>query len=85
MKTTIEISDQLLIDAKKRAAELRKPLRDIIESALRRELERLGRFEVHETPIEWVTVEGGLPPDVDISSRESMSEWLIREKSRDRR
>lgn len=85
MKTTIEISDQLLIDAKKKAAELRRPMRDIVEMALRRELERLAGHEVDSAEIEWVTVEGGLPPGVDIGSRESMSEWLAWENHCDRR
>jgi len=35
MKATIDLPDDLLIEAKKRAAELRRPLRSIIESALR--------------------------------------------------
>ncbi|MFQ5739029.1 MAG: antitoxin [Acidobacteriota bacterium] len=81
MKTTIEISDELLIDAKKRAAELRKPLRAIMEEALRRELERITQRRSGEAKIEWVTVDGGLPPGLDVSDRESMAEWLKRERS----
>ena len=84
MKTTIDISDELLIDAKKRAAELRRPLREIVEMALRRELERLASHEPDNLEVEWVTVEGGLPVGLDLGSRESMSEWLAREQHRDR-
>jgi hypothetical protein len=40
MKTTIEIPDELFAAAKKRAAELRQPLRALIERSLRAELGR---------------------------------------------
>ncbi len=84
MKTTIEISDELLINAKKRAAELRKPLREIMEEALRRELDRIEVRSTQEPSIDWVTVDGGLPPGLDVGNRESMSEWLQRERHSDR-
>ncbi len=38
MKTTVELPDDLLISAKKRAAELRCSLRTLIERGLRHEL-----------------------------------------------
>ena len=38
MKTTIELPDELLVEAKKRAAELRRPLRRLIEDGLRAQL-----------------------------------------------
>jgi hypothetical protein len=40
MKTTVEIADDLFEAAKKRAAELREPLRALIERGLRAELAR---------------------------------------------
>ena len=40
MKTTVELPDDLFIEAKKRAAELRQPLRALIERGLRMELGR---------------------------------------------
>jgi hypothetical protein len=76
MKTTVELPDELLIEAKKQAAELRRPLRAILESALRRELIRLDEEQVSDNKIEWVTATGGLPPELDISDREKMSGWL---------
>jgi hypothetical protein len=84
MKTTMEISDELLIDAKKTAAELRRPLRGIVEEALRRELERIKQRRRGEGRIQWVTVDGGLPPGMDLRNRESMAEWLKQEKPIDR-
>jgi len=80
MKTTMEISDELLIDAKKTAAELRRPLRAIVEEALGRELERIKQRRRGDARIKWVTVDGGLPPGMDLRNRESMAEWLKQEK-----
>jgi hypothetical protein len=77
MKTTIELPDELLIAAKKRAAELRRPLRSLIEEGLR------SRLTLHDRPktargrtIRWVTVKGGLPAGLDITDRMKMHDWL---------
>jgi hypothetical protein len=75
MKTTIELPDELLIAAKKRAAELCCTLRALIERGLRRELsDRKART------IRWVTVPGGLPPGLDPSDRARMHDWLTRQR-----
>jgi len=77
MRTTIDLPDELLIAAKKRAAELRRPLRALVEAGLRAQL------AVDEPPrkgvaraINWVTVDGGLPEGVDITNRAAMHDWL---------
>ena len=83
MKTTVEIPDDLFIEAKKRAAELRRPLKSLIEAGLRAQLEATD--PARERParrIQWVTVEGGLPPELDLSDRESVSEWIRKERTR---
>lgn len=70
MKTTIELPDDLFIAAKKRAAELRQPLRALIERGLRAELGRgASRRKAGRRTIRWVTVAGGLPPGVDLADR----------------
>jgi hypothetical protein len=79
MKTTVDLPDDLLVRAKKRAAELRRPLRSILSDGLRSQLgakapSRSGR----PRRIRWVTVDGGLPPDLDVANRERMSEWIRR-------
>jgi hypothetical protein len=76
VKTTIELPDDLLIRAKKRAAELRRPLRALIEAGLRAQLERAPRKSRSRKKIRWVTVAGGLPTDLDVADRERMIEWL---------
>lgn len=79
MKATVELPDSLFVAAKKRAAELRRPLRTLIERGLRRELDRdrSARAEPRKrVKLRWVTVKGGLPPGVDVSDRAAMHEWL---------
>ena len=79
MKTTIELPDDLMVAAKKRAAEARSTLRALVERGLRRELRgRRGVKRSARTAIRWVTVEGGLPPGLDLADRAAMSEWLRR-------
>ncbi|MBN2496865.1 MAG: hypothetical protein JXR96_19900 [Deltaproteobacteria bacterium] len=73
MKTTVEIPDDLLIEAKKRSAELRVPLRQLVEEGLRSRLAEEGRpVPRRKRRIEWVVVDGGLPEGMDVSDRESM-------------
>ena len=75
MKTTLELPDELLIEAKKKAAEQRRTLRELVEEGLRLVLK-----EPNSTPrkkqVRLVTVKGGLPRGLDLSSREAMREWL---------
>lgn len=79
MKATVELPDDLVVAAKKRAAEMRRPLRELVERGLRAEL---GRPEERETrrrrraAIRWVTVPGGLPPGVDVANRAAMHDAL---------
>jgi len=76
MKTTIELPDELFIEAKKKAAELRVPLRKLVEEGLRARLARPARKRRPKRRIRWITVDGGLPPGLDVSDREKMHVWL---------
>jgi hypothetical protein len=78
MKTTIELPDELLIRAKKRAAELRRPLRALVEAGLRRQLEEGQVRKRRRGRIRWVTAPGGLPDDLDVADRDRMHDWLRR-------
>ena len=77
MKTTIELPDELLISAKKLAAELRRPLRALIEEGLRARLARPEKGRAMKPrKIHWVLVKGGLPPDLDMTDRVKMHDWM---------
>lgn len=81
MKTTVELPDELLIAAKKRAAEMRLPLRKILEAGLRRELSRPVRRRFRtKRPIRWVTAKGGLASGFDVSDRVKMYEWIVKHR-----
>jgi hypothetical protein len=78
MKTTVDIPDELLIRAKKRAAETRTPLRTLIARGLRRELSAGGaqaRTPGARVRIRWVTAAGGIPPGLDVANREALHAW----------
>lgn len=80
MKTTVDIPDELLIAAKKRAAEERLTLKVLIERGLRRQLARSPEGRSRGHAIRWITVNGGLPPDLDLRDRARMSAWLRRNR-----
>jgi Family of unknown function (DUF6364) len=74
MKTTLNIDDGLLRKAKRTAAERGVTLTSIVEDALRSALGK--RSHPPGDGLEWPTVKGRRPPDVDISDRESLYEWM---------
>jgi hypothetical protein len=76
MKTTVEIQDELLIEAKKHAAERRTTVRALIESGLRHELGAPAKTK--RPSIRWVTVAGGLPKGMDVADRAKMIERLLK-------
>jgi hypothetical protein len=79
MKTTVEVPDDLLIEAKKHAAEHRTTLRALIENGLRHELGERTRLPNRQRPaIRWVTVPGGLPKDLDVADRAKMMRRLMK-------
>jgi hypothetical protein len=81
MRTTVDIPDDLAIEAKKMAAELRVPLRLLIEEGLRARLRQAsspGRIGKRGKKIQWVTVDGALAEDLELENRENMHEWLGR-------
>lgn len=83
MKTTFDIPDELLVRAKKRAAELRRPLRVLVTEGLRDRLAKTGappRRRGLARRIRWVTAAGGLPPGLDLTDREQMHDWVRRQR-----
>jgi len=82
MRTTIEIPDELFISAKKRAAELRQPLRALFERALRAEFGRTGAVprRAKTVRLKRVTVAGMLPAGIDPADRAAMHDRLARQR-----
>lgn len=76
MTTTLDLEDELVIAAKKRAVEERTSLKAIVERGLRAELKRSRTRSGSRKVIQWVTVDGGLAADLDVSDREGMHDWL---------
>ncbi len=81
MKTTIDIPEELLVRAKQRAAELRRPLRALVTEGLRRQLAapRPGSRGTARRRIRWITAGGWLPPGLDLTDRKQMHDWLRRQ------
>ena len=76
MKTTVELPDDLLRAWKKRAVDQGTTLKDLWESVLSSALRPTRLSRRAKRRIRWVTARGGLPPGLDISSRERMWEWF---------
>jgi hypothetical protein len=77
-KTTVELPEELVVAAKRRAAERRTTLRTLIERGLRAELRRDAAPSPTRTAIKWVTVDGGLPKDLPVADRAAMIDGLRR-------
>lgn len=74
VKTTVELPDELLVAAKRQAAEERTTLRALIARGLRLVLDEGPRRT--PGPIEWVTTDGGLPPGLDVADRVQLRDWI---------
>ena len=74
MRTTIDIPDDLLAKAKQFAAESRRPLRAVIEDALREALTRRSRSSRSKSARIVLTTfhGGGLQPGVDLDDGASL-------------
>lgn len=78
MKTTLELPDGLLIEAKKLAAEERTTLRALVEQGLRHVLAGVRGGGTARPKIRWVVADGGAPAET--ASREAMAEWMARNR-----
>jgi hypothetical protein len=76
MKTTVELPDELMVDLKKTAAEQKRTMRSLIIEGIHLVLKQGARPRMRKPKIRWITVDGGLPDGLDISSREKMYRWF---------
>jgi hypothetical protein len=70
MRTTIDITDELLRKAKKRAADDGVALRNVVEAALRTYLSTRRRGAAYR--LSWKTERGRIQPGVDLDDRDSL-------------
>ncbi len=74
MRTTLELNDTLLRQARKRAADRGMRLRDVIEAALRL---YLGGGPVKKGyRLQWRTERGKLQPGVDLQDRDALLDLM---------
>jgi predicted transcriptional regulator len=72
MRTTIRINDELLRKAKIKAAETDRSLTEVIEDALRKEIDNIGsNSETREVRIP-TAGEGGVQPGVDLDDTSAL-------------
>jgi predicted transcriptional regulator len=72
MRTTIRINDELLKKAKIRAAETDRSLTEVIEDALRRELDQVDADSEPQKVTVPTAGEGGVQPGVDLDDTSSL-------------
>lgn len=69
MRTTVDIADDVLIELKRLAAESRRPLREVMEDALRAELSRRRASSGDPRPERVITYRGrGVRAGVNLDS-----------------
>jgi len=74
MRTTIEITDELLRQAKKRAADEGTPLRQVVEKALRVYLARPAKRTGYK--LRWRTERGRMLPGVRLDDRDALFDLM---------
>ena len=76
MKTTLNLDDRLLREAKKRAAEEGRTLTSVVEEGLRSVLTEEASAEQYR--FRPVTVRGTAPPAVDVDDHDALVEFMER-------
>lgn len=75
MRTTLNLDDDLMRAVKEKAAGTRRTITSIVESALR-EFLRTESEPPSSFALDWLIVEGGTQPGVDITDRDSLIERM---------
>jgi hypothetical protein len=75
MRTTLDISDPLLVAAKRRALEKGTTLTAFVEDALAAALARPRRTG-ESYRLEWTTHTGRLPASVDVADRDQLLDFM---------
>jgi len=78
MRTTVDLPDELLIEAKQRAAAEGRSLSDVVADAVRSSFARAAAAE--RQPVELPTFEGGgLQPGVDLDDSAALLDLMERD------
>lgn len=75
MRTTIELNDELLRQAKRMAADQGIPLRLVVETALRKHVTGARQAGSRYT-LQWTVEKGRLQPGVDLEDRNSLFDLM---------
>jgi hypothetical protein len=75
MRTTLNLDDDLMRAIKRHAAETGRTVTSLVESALREFLGQAGRKR-HSCALDWVLVEGGTQPGVDLTDRDALIDHM---------
>ena len=75
MRTTVDLNEELLREAKRRAADEGRPLREVIEQALRTMIQTRAPGP-SAFKLEWRTEEGRLQPGVRLDDRQSLFDLM---------
>ena len=76
MKTTLDLDDQLLTEAKRKAAAAATSLRAYVEDALRARLLPPPERETERFRLQVPVVDGTAPPAVEVMDRRALYEFL---------
>ena len=77
MRTTVDLNDDILTELKRIAAETRKPLKKVMEDALRSELERRKTSSTRNNTPKVVTYHGnGLRPGINLDSTGELLDYM---------
>ncbi|MHB1586978.1 MAG: type II toxin-antitoxin system VapB family antitoxin [Acidiferrobacteraceae bacterium] len=76
MRTTLDIDDDLMREAKRRAAERGETLTRVMEQALRESFRKEQAVRETAFRFKWVTVRGSLRPGVDLTDRDALYEHM---------
>jgi hypothetical protein len=74
MRTTIELNDEVFRAAKRRAAEEKRTLRDVVEDALRAYLTRPKVGQTYR--LQWRTERGVLRPGINVDDRNTLRDVM---------
>ena len=71
MRTTLNLDDDLMRSIKQHAASTGRTLTSVVEESLRELLSHVENGERGYT-LDWVTVDGGVQPGVDLTDRDAL-------------